>query len=61
MNQIQENLLHDLRKIALIINQLDGAVGDLISDLDGVIKGEPDGIRSKGTGSCDERDIKSSR
>ena len=61
MNQIQVNLLHDLKKIASIINDLDCAVGALIADLDNIITGEPDEIRNKGRSGDSERDTENSR
>lgn len=47
MEKLRLQILHDLKKVAHIINQLDliktqldGAVGSLIGDLDKVVKGD---------------------
>ena len=47
MDDLQKSILHDLKKIASVIQELDNAVGGLIGDLDKVVnvKGGKYGIR----------------
>ena len=65
MREIQIQILHDLRSVALIIRELDGvrsrldnAVATLIGDLDKIVKGDKYGIRSDWCDSSSQRNDK---
>ena len=58
MRELQMRILHDLKKIACIISDLDFAVGILIGDLDDVVKGGTDGNGREGNAGNNTRNTK---